>query len=452
MAAAAAGAIWLAATLLRRGSRFGVDEPLQQSLDGQLAEDPVIAAMPQQEQTEDPDIGDELPEEHQQEEEPSHPSFPSGSRVRFHSLQRAPQLNGTFGVVLRYEQSSERFVVRKEVACVDEVPTVTVKGVNLSTAPAHRTLADVQALIDAAPAGARVALPRGKVGEAVAVNVIGASDGQAAAVPDASVASGTLVLPRAITLCGVGSRHGGTDLACCIQAGDECEGELLELCGLHCHGTPSTSGGAVVDIAPRDIQRVVLRDVSISAPQVDAATANSSASFVGCVGLYLDEISRKVPRDAEGGPSGRVTLEDCWVRGGKTGIVINAVGVRMRRCRVSGAGGFGIRASATIAIEGCTIGGCASAARVGGGILSRTSVVEVRSANGMNENRVQRDQADRGYAGYQKVDCRGCPAGRCNCTALMALAMMNGESLIKWDQSDPSRPEGRWQKLGWEMG
>ena len=185
MAAAAAGAIWLATTVLRRGSRFG-DKPLQQSLDDQLAEDPVIAAMPQQEQTEDPDIGDELPEEQHQEEEPSHPSFPSGSRVRFHSLQRAPQLNGTFGVVLRYEQSSERFVVRKEVACVDEVPTVTVKGVNLSTAPAHRTLADVQALIDAAPAGARVALPRGKVGEAVAVNVIGASDGQAAAVPDAA--------------------------------------------------------------------------------------------------------------------------------------------------------------------------------------------------------------------------------------------------------------------------
>ena len=354
--------------------------------------------------------------------------------------------------MLRYEQSSERFVVRKEVACVDEVPTVTVKGVNLSTAPAHRTPADVQALIDAAPAGARVALPRGKVGEAVAVNVIGASDGQAAAVPDASVASGTLVLPRAITLCGVGSRHGGTDLACCIQAGDECEGELLELCGLHRHGTPSTSGGAVVDIAPRDIQRVVLRDVSISAPQVDAATANSSASFVGCVGLYLDEISRKVPRDAEGGPSGRVTLEDCWVRGGKTGIVINAVGVRMRRCRVRLV--QGALASVQVRPSPSRVAPSAAARRPLASAVasSRTSVVEVRSANGMNENRVQRDQADRGYAGYQKVDCRGCPAGRCNCTALMALAMMNGESLIKWDQSDPSRPEGRWQKLGWEMG
>ena len=464
LALAVGGGIWLLSMLAR--ARRAEAKPGQKPSSEPVAmpaendDDPLVEA------GDDPDLGfDDLVESEEEEEEPSHDSFPSGSRVQFHGLQKAQALNGAFGVVLRYEASSERFVVRKEVARSDEAPTVTVKGLNLTTAPPLTTLAALQRLIDSAPAGARVNLARGTVssgeepvaGAAEAGAGAEAATGGGGAEGEEEEGRGVLVLPRAISLCGVGSRSGGTVLAFCIAASDDCEGELLELLGFHCHGTPSSPSGAVVDIAPRDVQRVRMRDVSITAPAMPPRPANGPPpsardAAAGFVGLYVDEIARRVPHEAEGGPSGRVTLEECWVRGGKYGVCINAVGVRMRRCRVTAAGSFGIKANATFAIEQCTIGQNATSDRIGGGILSRTSVVEVRSANGFNENRVQRDQTDEGYLGYQKVDCRGCPAGRCNCTAMMALAMMSGESLIRWDTGDPTRPEGRWQKLGWEMG
>ena len=84
-----------------------------------------------------------------------------GSRVEFHGLQKAAALNGSYGVVLR--ESAGRFAVRKEVARADEAASVMVKASNLRAAPPLASLAAVQSLVDAAPAGARVTLPRGEV-------------------------------------------------------------------------------------------------------------------------------------------------------------------------------------------------------------------------------------------------------------------------------------------------
>ena len=130
-------------------------------------------------------------------------------------------------------------------------------------------------------------------------------------------------------------------------------------------------------------------------------------------------------------------LEDCWVRGGTVGVEISVVGCTMRRCRVQGAGSYGVYAHATFSIEACTIGDCAKFGR-GGGILARAGCIEVRQ-DGRNENRVQRDASDKGYLGYNP-DCRGC-TGRCVCSARFVMGDLPS---IKWGKQGL----GRWQHMG----
>ena len=117
----------------------------------------------------------------------------------------------------------------------------------------------------------------------------------------------------------------------------------------------------------------------------------------------------------------------------------------LRRCRVQGARTFGVHANAQFEIEGCTIGRCGLAGALGGGIFARAGCVQLRQANGVNENRVQRDQWDEGYSGYSDA-CKGC-VGKCTCTALYALARMSAGGdggLLRWDQAG----RGRWQNAG----
>ena len=153
-----------------------------------------------------------------------------GSRVEFHGLQKAAPLNGSYGVVLR--ESAGRFAVRKEIAGADEAASVMVKASNLRAAPSLDSLAAVQRLIDAAPAGARVTLPqrclearcrfaRARVPPSPppspAVPVGAESDADAADQTEAEAEAGeaeggTLLLSRAITLAGMGCRLGGTVL------------------------------------------------------------------------------------------------------------------------------------------------------------------------------------------------------------------------------------------------
>ena len=199
---------------------------------------------------------------------------PVGSRVQLHSLKSAAALNGSFGVVLRLDGGSGRLVVRKEVAPPGEAPTVTVKPANLRPAPPLDGPA-VQALVDAAPAGARVTLPRG---------TISAPAASSTAAPIA------LRLPRALTLAGVGSKTGGTVLSgFSVVVGEEVDGGgLLELVGFH------VSGGAV-DVSPMELSRVRLSDVSVTAPA--GMSVASSCPKVGREKVQpLDEARRQAAK------------------------------------------------------------------------------------------------------------------------------------------------------------
>merc|ERR1712196_220772 len=115
--------------------------------------------------------------------------------------------------------------------------------------------------------------------------------------------------------------------------------------------------------------------------------------------------------------------------GGSVGVWIGAIGCALRRSRVQGAQTYGIQAIANFSIEGCTIGKCGLAKR-GGGILTRAGVMQVRGANGIDENRVQREWFDKGYSGY---DCRGC-VGVCVCSSFALVpALLEGPgSAVKW--------------------
>ena len=323
-----------------------------------------------------------------------------GARVRIDGLKKMAALNGEHGVVLRYEEVSSRYLVRREISThAAAAVVVKLRPTNLRAVARHGTLTALQQLLDAAPAGSRVTLPRGAVDR----------DGERT----------TLVLPSALTLIGMGCRTGGTVLNFGIKVDEDVTGEAIIVSGVHINGA--------VAIAPRDVARVRLSKVSITAPATEDAPA-----------LLLEEISCKVPR---GEVAGRVVLEDCWVRGGGVGVAVYAVGTLLRRCRVQGTRSFGVNALARLAIEGCTIGQCAD-----GGILARAGCDQVRTCGGINENRVQRDANDPGYAGFSP-DCRGC-VGRCTCTAMYgyALAALMGESgsAISW-----GRPgQGRWQNVG----
>ena len=109
---------------------------------------------------------------------------------------------------------------------------------------------------------------------------------------------------------------------------------------------------------------------------------------------------------------------------------------------MQGAGTYGVYATARLAIEGCTIGLCATSGR-GGGILARAGCEQLRLSSGLNENRVQRDANDKGYSGYGP-DCGGC-VGRCTCSALYAYAAaMSSDGPVKWARAG----EGSWTNVG----
>ena len=338
----------------------------------------------------------------------------AGDRVVLHGLQKTPELNGIHGVVIRYETSTTRYVVRKEVAHFAEGATVTVRPTNLAAAlPLAGALQD---LVDAAPAGARVTLCRGTV----SAEKLDATAGDADDAP-------TLTINTAITLSGMGCRSGGTVLAFGVSLGSDATGELAELSHLHVNG--------VVDISPRDVSRVRLVKVSITAPSSDQPA------------LYLDEISRlplarAAPSSTATAAEDRVVVEECWVRGGSVGIWINAVGCVLRRCRVQNARTFGVQSNADFSLEACTIGNCAMSG-AGGGILTRACCTQLRSRSGVNENRIQRDGHDKEYSGYDPNDCRGC-VGKCACSAMFAVgSMVRGEGMVRWS----AKGEGRWQRL-----
>ena len=322
-----------------------------------------------------------------------------GVRVQFQGLEKCPNLNGRYGVVVRYEKSTDRYAVRKEVARAEESSSVTVKATNLCAAPQHATLAALQEFLDGVPSGARVTLPRG-------------------AILAVSTAGEMLEIKTAITLAGMGNRAGGTEFGFGVCLGADCEGELLELSGVHIRGA--------VEISPRDLARVKLCKVSVTAPP-DAQAA-----------VLLDEIGMMVPRDPTKA-AGRALLEECWIRGGRTGVEVSCVGVAFVRCRIMEAQVWGIHALAKFSVEGCRIGDCGKAG-AGGGILARGGVALIRKPQGHDENGIQRDAFDKGYLGYLSPDCRGC-VSECTCSAMMSLASYLAAPVIMWAKQG----KGAWQ-------
>ena len=227
-----------------------------------------------------------------------------------------------------------------------------------------------------------------------------------------------LRLPRALTLAGVGSKTGGTVLSgFSVVVGEEVDGGgLLELVGFH------VSGGAV-DVSPMELSRVRLSDVSVTAP------AGTMAA------LYIDEIGTQLLGRAE--EEERVLLDGCWVRGGVNGVVVNAVGCTLRHCRAQGAAQYGVHANASVALEACTVGGCGKA-----GVLARAGLTELRSAGGINENRIQRDAWDKSYNGFSATS----NANACACTSFFqfaqAYSMMQGGGIGKVTCAPAG--QGRW--------
>ena len=245
----------------------------------------------------------------------------AGMRVQFHGLRSSLALNESYGIVVRKDEASGRLVVRKEIALATEAVTVTVKASNLRTAAHLDHLKALQELVDSLPSGARLTLARGTVRADSIVDE--------PSTVGAATASSTLMISSAITLTGMGSRSGGTVLGFDVCVGPNAVGVSVELAGLHVDGQ--------LEISPTDVQRLRVCRVSVTAPE-------------GKPAIIVDEISRVIPPESEA--DGRVLLEDCWIRKGTVGVMINAVGCRLRRCRIQGAGTYGIRANATFAIEG----------------------------------------------------------------------------------------------------
>ena len=358
----------------------------------------------------------------------------AGTRVEFHGLKRAADLNGTHGVVLRYDASTGRFAVRREVSCADEESAaVKVRAANFRVAPRHEVLSSLQRLVDAAPAGARVTLP---VGAVAADAPPGGDDGDEPASSSSSSSSSSggsgsssggsvLILRRAIRLVGLGGRAHGTELRFGVQLSPDLVGEVVELAGLHVVGP--------VDVSPLRLTRVRLSGVSITAPAGRGAGP----------ALAIDELGAPPPAGDEA--DRRVLLDGCWVRGGEVGLLLNSAGCTLRDCRVQGAGSYGVRSNALFFIEGCTIGGCGVSGGGGGGIIARQGLTELRAPNGTNENRVQGDHNDRGYSGYRD-HAQGCFVGRCVCGVVgrMMAGQMPRAPEVRWGQSGA----GKWQHMG----
>ena len=177
-----------------------------------------------------------------------------GSRVQFVGLRTTADLNETYGVVLRYDDDCGRYAVRKEIALSGQPHTVTARAANLRSVRPLETLAELQQLVDSAPAGARVTLPRGTVSATAAAATAPAADAPIAASGDAvgagagkavGAAGGGLVLSSAISLAGMGCRAGGTILRFGVAVGEHVEGELVSLSGLHLHGALDVSTAPV---------------------------------------------------------------------------------------------------------------------------------------------------------------------------------------------------------------
>ena len=238
---------------------------------------------------------------------PHDSGFEAGSRVQLNGLQNAAHLNGRNAHVLHFVESAGRYAVQLELARRGEKPSFKAKPANLQAlAPLPRTAAELQKLVDATEDGGVVSMPAGRF--------VGAK----------------LEIKRAMTIQGQGPT--ATVITFPLLVGNGASGALLHLSNFGVDGASLTVGATA-------IQRAHLFKVNVS-----LQSTNDDA-------LVLNQIGQGYARD-------RVLVEDCEVRGGGDGVMINASGVRLLRCRIIGAYSRGIFANPDFVIEDSTVNGC----------------------------------------------------------------------------------------------
>lgn len=247
----------------------------------------------------------------------SSPAAP-GSRVRLRCLVARPDLNGEFATLISPVADSEgRIVVEPELSGPRDKARLRVKPDNVEAAHAlPRTLAALQALVDAAcvrGAGTRLRVPSGQF---VCVGDGGGADG--------------LTISSAISIVGAGD---ATVFHFPVTVLRTAAGKLLEL-------TAFVVKGARVLVTGPGLQRVRLNDVTIHAEGV-----RSDA-------LIFTDMER-----ARGEPplDHRIVVEHCSVFGGEDGVMVSVSGVEFKSCHIMGAQSRGIFGDNSFTISRSTV-------------------------------------------------------------------------------------------------
>ena len=227
----------------------------------------------------------------------THPTMPAGTRVELHGLQSAVHLNGRCAHILGFSTDSGRFTVELMLAQAGEAYLQRVKETNVRRLdPLPRTADALAEALAPARAGARVSIPAGKY------------------LPAGKGARSHLEIPTALTVYG----H-KAELHFAVRVSAEATGALLLLSNFSVVNAPLTVNG-------KNIKSVLLESIAVSLPPHsgnDAVTLNS---------ICQREI-------------GQINLFQCTVSGGSDSVFINASGVHLKGCHISGAASRGVFAN-----------------------------------------------------------------------------------------------------------
>ena len=239
--------------------------------------------------------------------------------MRLRGLVARPEFNGEFATLISPVADTEgRIVVEPELSGPRDKARVRVKPENVEAAPdLPRTLAALQALVDAAcvrGAGTRLRVPTGQF---VCVGAGGGADG--------------LTIGSAISIVGAGD---ATVFHFPVTVLPTAAGELLELKAF------GVQGARVLVTGP-GLQRVRLNDVTIHAEGV----RSDALIFTNM------ELARGAPRSDEH----RIIVERCSVFGGEDGVMVSVCGLEFKSCQIMGAQSRGIFANDSFTISRSTV-------------------------------------------------------------------------------------------------
>ena len=237
----------------------------------------------------------------------AHPTLPAGTRVELHGLQSAVHLNGRAAHVLGLNADSGRLTVELMLAQEEEAYMQRVKETNIRALdPLPRTADALAAVLASARAGARVSIPAGKY------------------LPGAH---SRLEIPTALTVEG----H-KAELHFAVSVSAQATGALLQLSNFSVVNAPLTVTG-------KNIKQAVLQNITVSLPPHSDNDA-----------LTLNDICQHA--------IGPILLDTCTVRGGAESVFINACGVHLKGCHISGAASRGVFANYDFVIQDSVVTNC----------------------------------------------------------------------------------------------